>query len=85
MRPSPQPTPFLSVTPLAVALAGGWEYFVAAMALLLLALSFNYTRRGSGINQHPYGNPYTNAPGSYRASTLSHDQDAAARYTRGTR
>jgi hypothetical protein len=44
-----------------------------------------YTRRGSGINQRPYGNVYSNAPGARGSSVLAHDESAATRYTRGTR
>ena len=71
--------------PAAYSVAGGWEFFLIGIGLLLLSLILNYTRRGSGINQRPYANAYTSAPGALGSSTLSHDQSAASRYTRGTR
>jgi hypothetical protein len=71
--------------PFAFALSGGWQFFLVAVGLLLLSLILNYTRAGSGINQRPYGNVYSSAPGAKGASVLSHDQSAASRYTRGTR
>ena len=71
--------------PFAFALSGGWQFFLVAVGLLLLSLILNYTRVGSGINQRPYANAYTSAPGAQGASVLSHDQSAATRYTRGTR
>ena len=78
--------PFHSfAVPLALAMAGGWQFFLVAVGLLLLSLVLNYTRRGSGINQRPYANAYTSAPGAQGPSTLSHDESAARRYTRGTR
>jgi hypothetical protein len=70
----------------AIALAGGAWIFAAFLVLFLLSLTYGlYTRRGSGINQRPYANAYTSAPGARGPSTLSHDQSAATRYTRGTR
>ncbi|MDX6648968.1 MAG: hypothetical protein QOJ97_919, partial [Solirubrobacteraceae bacterium] len=41
--------------------------------------------RGSGINQHPHGNVYTNAPGASGSSTVGNDRIAAQNLTRGTR
>lgn len=70
----------------AIVLAGGAWIFAAFIVLFLLATTYGlYTRRGSGINQRPYANAYTSAPGARGPSTLSHDQSAATRYTRGTR
>jgi hypothetical protein len=70
----------------AIALAGGAGIFAAFIVLFLLATTFSlYTRRGSAINQRPYANVYSNSPGAKGPSTLSHDQSAAERYTRGTR
>ncbi|MDQ6915514.1 MAG: hypothetical protein M3155_06850 [Actinomycetota bacterium] len=70
----------------AIALAGGAWIFAAFVVVFLLATIYSlYTRRGSGINQRPYFNAYTSAPGATGPSTLSHDQTAARRYTRGTR
>ena len=85
MPANTQPTPFFSVAPLAFALAGGWQFFLIAIGMLVLSLIMLYTRRGSGINQRPYANVYSSAPGAKIPSTLSHDESAATRYTRGTR
>ena len=71
---------------LAFAFAGGAGIFAAFLVVFTLATIYSlYTRRGSGINQRPYANQYTNAPGALGSSTLSHDESAATRYTRGTR
>ena len=70
----------------AIALAGGAWIFAAFIVVFLLATIYSlYTRRGSAINQRPYANVYTSAPGAQGPSSLSHDQSAASRYTRGTR
>ncbi len=70
----------------AFALAGGAGIFAAFIVFFTLATIYSlYTRRGSGINQRPYANAYTSAPGARGPSTLSHDESAATRYTRGTR
>jgi hypothetical protein len=70
----------------AIALSGGAGIFLAFVVLYTLAVVYSlYTRRGSAINQRPYANAYTNAPGAQGASVLSHDESAARRYTRGTR
>jgi len=70
----------------ALALAGGAWIFAAFIVVFVMATIYSlYTRRGSAINQRPYANAYTNAPGARGASTLSHDQSAARRYTRSTR
>lgn len=81
-----QPVSFFSVAPAALVLAGGWQVFLSVIVLLLFATIYSlYTRRGSGINQRPYANVYTSAPGAQGSSVLSHDESAARRYTRGTR
>ncbi len=70
----------------AIVLAGGAWIFAAFILLFLLSATYGlYTRRGSGINQRPYANAYTSAPGATGPSVLSHDESAATRYTRGTR
>jgi hypothetical protein len=67
-------------------LADGSLIFAAFIVVFLVATIYGlYTRRGSAINQRPYANVYTSAPGARGPSTLSHDQSAARRYTRGTR
>jgi hypothetical protein len=66
-------------------LAGGAVIFAAFIVLQFVVVVYSlYTRRGSGINQHPYRNPYGDAPGASRRSSLSHDKRAAI-YARGTR
>lgn len=71
---------------LGIELAGGAWTFLAFIIVFTLAVIYGlYTRRGSGINQRPYANAYTNAPGARGPSVLSHDESAATRYTRGTR
>jgi hypothetical protein len=75
------------MTPIAsFALAGGAWIFAAFVVVWLLAIVYGYyTRRGSAINQRPYANVYSNAPGAKGPSVLSHDQSAASRLTRGSR
>jgi cbb3-type cytochrome oxidase subunit 3 len=70
----------------AFSLAGGAWIFLAFLIVFLLAVVYGlYTTGGSGINQRPHGSVYSSAPGARIPSTLSHDQSAASRYTRGTR
>jgi hypothetical protein len=67
-------------------LAGGTIIFTLFVVLYFLVISFGlYTRSGSAINQHPYHNPYGDAPGASRKSSLSHDERASIRSARGTR
>jgi len=69
-----------------ITLAGGaWIFLAFVIAFTLATIYGLYTRRGSAINQRPYANAYTNAPGAQGPSVLSHDESAASRYTRGTR
>ena len=71
---------------LAIALAGGAWIFGAFVVLFTLATIYSlYTRRGSGINQRAYANPYTSAPGARGSSTVGNDRIAASNLTRGTR
>jgi hypothetical protein len=66
--------------------AGGALIFAAFIVLYFLVVVYSlYTRRGSGINQHPYRNPYGDTPGASRQSSLSHDERASIQYARGTR
>ena len=58
-------------------LAGGALIFAAFIVLFTLAVNYSlYTRRGSGINQRPYG---------AGVSDLVHDRVAARNITRGTK
>jgi hypothetical protein len=69
-----------------IELAGGAWIFLAFILIWTASIIYGlYTRRGSGINQRPYANVYSSAPGAKIPSTLSHDESAATRYTRGTR
>jgi hypothetical protein len=66
--------------------AGGALIFGVFIVIALLVFVYaTYTRRGSGINQHPYMNPYGDAPGAWRKSSLTHDPRASIRFPRGLR
>ena len=66
--------------------AGGAIIFGVFIVLALLVFVYStYTRRGSGINQHPYMNPYGDSPGAWRKSSLSHDPRASIHFARGLR
>lgn len=66
--------------------AGGSTIFGVFIVVYFLVVVYTlYTRRGSAINQHPYRDPYGDAPGASRRSSLSHDPRASIRYARGTR
>ena len=59
--------------PIVFALAGGSFVFLGVMIVGFFAFAFSYyTRRGSGINQHPYGDIDHNS-GPERPSELHHD------------
>ena len=68
-------------------LAGGSLIFAAFLVVFTLAVIYTlYSRRGSGIAQHPYGNVYTDAPAAAGASRLSGRHGGELRvWTRGTR
>jgi hypothetical protein len=69
-----------------ITLAGGAWIFAAFLVVFTVGTIYSlYTRRGSGINQHPHGNAYSNAPGAKGASTVGNDRVAARNLTRGTR
>ena len=66
--------------------AGGTAIFVLFVVLYLLVVTYGlYTRAGSGINQHPYNNPYGDSPGASRKRSLGHDERATFGSARGTR
>ena len=74
------------MTTLAFTFAGGAGIFGAFIVVFTIATIYSlYTRRGSGINQHPYANAYSNAPGASGSSTVGNDRIAARNLTRGTR
>jgi hypothetical protein len=59
--------------PFALALAGGTLIFVGVLVVGFLVFSYSwYTRRGSAINQHPYGDIDHNS-GRETPSELAHD------------
>lgn len=59
--------------PLALTLAGGSLIIAAVLVVGFFVVVFGwYTRRGSGINQHPYGDIDRNS-GPERPSELAHD------------
>jgi len=67
-------------------LAGGAIIFGAFLIVYTLVIIYSlYTRRGSGINQHPYRDPYGDAPGAWRPSTIAHDPRASIYSAPGTR
>jgi hypothetical protein len=67
-------------------LAGGALMFAAFIVLYFVVIVYSlYTRRGSAINQRPYNDPYGDAPGAARRSSLSHDERASIHYAPGTR
>jgi hypothetical protein len=71
---------------IAMTLAGGaWAFLAFVVVALLAAIYGLYTRSGSAINSHPYGDPYGDAPGARIPSTYGNDRSAARRLTRGTR
>jgi hypothetical protein len=64
-------------------LAGGAIIFGLFLVLFTAAVIYGlYTRRGSGIDEHPYGNPY-DAASSSRASGSG--REGIANWSRGTR
>jgi hypothetical protein len=61
--------------------------FLSFLIVFALAVAFTlYGRRATGISQHPYGNRYGGAPGSYRSSRMSGsvDRDITS-WSRGAR
>jgi hypothetical protein len=67
-------------------LAGGALIFGIFIAVYFVITVYSmYTRRGSAINQRPYGHAHGDTPGAAVPSTLAHDTRAATQYVRGTR
>lgn len=68
-----------------MALSGGAAIFGAFIVFYFFVTVYSmYTRRGSGINHHPYRDYHGGAPGASRPSTVTHDRFAVIR-VRGTR
>ena len=66
--------------------AGGAAVFGVFVVVYFVAVVYAlYTRIGSGINQHPYRDPYGDSPGAWRKSSISHDPRASIQYARGLR
>jgi hypothetical protein len=66
--------------------AGGAAIFVVFVVVYFVVVAHAlYTRSGSAINQRPYNNPYGDAPGAARSSSLLHDERASVDYVRGSR
>jgi hypothetical protein len=61
--------------------------FLSFLVVFALAVAFAlYGRRASGIGQHPYGNRYGGAPGSYGLSRMTGSADREVlSWSRGTR
>ena len=69
-----------------ITLAGGAWIFAAFLVVFTFSVIYGlYSTRGSGINQHPYANAYSSAPGATGSSTVGNDRIAASNLTRGTR
>jgi hypothetical protein len=65
--------------------AGGAAIFGAFIVFYFFVIVYSmYTRKGSGINQHPYRDPSGGMPGAHRPSDLAHDPWAVIR-VRGTK
>jgi hypothetical protein len=65
---------------------GGAAIFGVFIVLYFFVVVYSlYTRRGSGINQRPYMDPYGDAPGAWGPSSLAHDTRVYDRDSRGTR
>jgi hypothetical protein len=61
------------MVPLALALAGGTWIFVGVLVVGFFVVAFSYyTRTGSAINQHPYGD-IDHDSGPESPSQLAHD------------
>jgi hypothetical protein len=64
-------------------LADGALIFGAFLIIYLVALTYGlYTRRGSGIDEHPYGNVYDAAS---NARSRQPGRSSFSTWTRGTR
>jgi hypothetical protein len=65
-------------------IADGAAIFAGFIIVYLLAVTYGlYTRRGSAIDEHPYGNQY-DAASSARSNLIS-GREGIANWTRGTR
>ena len=61
-------------------------FLLLAIVMLLVGVLTIYTRRGSGISQHPYKHVYGGAPGAARDARMTGSPDREiVSWTRGTR
>lgn len=70
------------------ALAGGSFIFLGFIFFMFVAVVVGfYTRKGSGIDEHPYGKIYGGAPGAHGPGSASgrDDRVAMSTWSRGTR
>ena len=69
-----------------VALAGGSFIFLGFTVFMFIAVVVGfYTRKGSGIDEHPHGKIYQGAPGARGASRISGHDGREHNWQRGTR
>jgi hypothetical protein len=67
-------------------LVGGALIFGVFIVVALFVFIYStFTRRGSGINQHPYMNPYNDTPGAWRKGSIGHDPRSSIHFPRGLR
>ena len=68
------------------ALAGGSFIFLGFIFFMFVAVVVGfYTRKGSGIDEHPHGKIYSGAPGAHGPSRVSGHDGREANWQRGTR
>lgn len=68
------------------ALAGGSLILLGFMVFMFVGVVVGYyTRRGSGIDEHPYGKIYGGAPGAIGPSRISGHDGLERNWSRGTR
>ena len=66
--------------------AGGAEIFAGFIVFMFVAFIYaTYTRKGLGIDFHPYHRRFTDAPGAQRHSEISGREGIARMSSRGTR
>lgn len=69
-----------------IALAGGSWIFLGFIVFMLVAVIIVlYTRKGSGIDQHPYGKIYSGQPGARGESHVSGHDEREHDWSRGTK
>src|SRR5262245_9665414 len=67
-----------------ITLSGGaWIFLAFAIIMFIALVQGSYTRGGSGIDHHPYGRRYTDAPGARRKPQISGREGIARMSSRG--